>query len=185
MEFKSKVYGMSPEDLTEFYKNRDSLAKDRLTDLSQKSLEIALRHIDPQAETLLDAGCGNGYFLEYVHQKGIQGCGCDVFETVDLPHARYVKGNIECLPFEDDQFDIVASHHTLEHVIDIESAIAELKRVARNQIFVVVPCQRYYYYTLDEHIHFFPDKETLEHRMNMKHFHCEKVQGDLVFIGYK
>ena len=185
MDFKSLVYNMSEEEFSEFYRKRDSLAKDRPTDLSQVSIDYMLDHLVDGAQSLLDVGCGNGYFLEQASAKVSKTCGCDVLKEVKMDHSDYVQGNIEALPFEDNAFDIVSCHHTLEHVINLDQSIAEIKRVARKQVLVVVPCQRYFYYTLDEHIHFFPIKEMLEHRMGMKKFHCQNINGDLVYLGYK
>lgn len=70
-------------------------------------------------------------------------------------HSDYYQGNIENLPFEDNSFDVVMATHTLEHVIDFEKAVKELKRITKQTLCVVVPCQRAYYYTLDEHVRFF------------------------------
>ena len=72
-----------------------------------------------------------------------------------------MKGRIETLPFADKSFDVVTCSHTVEHLVNLERCISELVRVARKQIFIVTPKQRYFYYTLDEHVNFFPFKEKL------------------------
>ncbi|MBP7273302.1 MAG: class I SAM-dependent methyltransferase [Saprospiraceae bacterium] len=184
MEFKSNVYDMTPEQFSDFYKRRDSLAKDRPTDLSEVSIKYMLARLDTSAKTLMDVGCGNGYFLHKVAllQK-FELIGCDIVNNVTYKEIRYVEGNIEALPFPDKSVDIVTAHHTLEHVINLEQSIRELKRVARKQIIVVVPCQKYYYYTLDEHIRFFPYPALLTSAMNLPKFTCEKIWGDLVYIA--
>lgn len=183
MEFKSRVFHMSQEEFEDFYRRRDSLAKDRLTDLSEISIDYMLGKIDKEAKTLLDVGCGNGYFLSRAQRKGLETWGCDVLDNVEMSHSKYIQGNIEALPMEDNSFDVVTAHHTLEHVINLRQSIDELKRVARKQVIVVVPCQRFYYYTLDEHIHFFPTTDYLEYHMQMENYICEEIKGDLVFIG--
>lgn len=48
-------------------------------------------------------------------------------------------GDMHNLPFEDNQFDYVFISHTLEHAIDIEKAISECVRVARKEVFIIVP----------------------------------------------
>jgi hypothetical protein len=58
-----------------------------------------------------------------------------------------------------------------------------LKRIARKQLVITVPCQRYYYYTLDLHIHFFPLKSMLINAMGIDNHTCVNQAGDLVYIG--
>ncbi|MDZ7363780.1 MAG: class I SAM-dependent methyltransferase [candidate division KSB1 bacterium] len=41
------------------------------------------------------------------------------------------QGFAENMPFSDKTFDYVTCCHTLEHVKDLDKAVAELKRVAR------------------------------------------------------
>jgi len=187
MEFKREVWTMSHDEFVEFYNQRDSMAKDRPTDLSEQSIEHMLSRFDQDAKTLLDVGCGNGYWLNKVHKAYPQMklTGCDVFDAKPFNEAEinYQTGNIEGLPFSDNSFDIVSCHHVLEHVVDLKTSIEELKRVARKQIFVVVPKQRYYYYTFDEHVRFFPYKELLEFHMGMDRHDCKEVWGDFVYIG--
>jgi hypothetical protein len=69
-------------------------------------------------------------------------------------------------------------------VIDIKKAVSELIRVAKKQIIVTVPCQHYFYYTLDLHIHFFPKKEILINLINIENYKIKKIAGDWVYIGY-
>jgi hypothetical protein len=59
--------------------------------------------------------------------------------------------------------------------------VSELKRVAKKVLFVVVPCQRYYFYTLDEHVNFYPQPELLLAEMGLAGATCAKLHGDWVF----
>ena len=67
------------------------------------------------------------------------------------------------------------------HVRHFEKAVAELVRVTRRRLLVVVPCQRYYRYTIDYHLHFFPEPEQLILRMGLPRYHCLEVGGDLCY----
>lgn len=184
MDFKSRVYKLSDEEFINAYRNLDCLGTDRPCDLNQASINFMLKNLEEGARTLLDVGCGRGHWLNVVASKtALKVTGCDLHDAVALTSAAYVKGNIEALPFPDQSFDIVTCHHTLEHLKDLPAAIAELKRVARQQIIIVVPCQRYYYYTMDMHINFFPIKAYLQELMKMEKNVCQNVWGDWVFIG--
>lgn len=185
MEFKSLVHDFTPEEFADFYKKREGMATSRVTDLSEKSIDYMLERIDANAENLVDVGSGNGYFLKKVEQKypQIKLHACDLGKKPKLVDCDFKMGDVENLPYEDQSIDVVTCHHTLEHVLDLDQSVRELKRVAKKQVVVVVPCQRYFYYTLDEHVRFFHYKATLTAAMKMKNFVCQKVWGDWVFIG--
>jgi len=184
MDFKNLSHTMSEEELANCYKALDCRATDRPTDLNKACIDNMLRKISPDASTLLDVGCGRGYWLKVLQQKtDLQLAGCDVFDLTPVPGVAYQKGTLDKLPFEDNSFDIVTCHHTLEHVKNIEAAIKELKRVARKQLIIVVPRQRYYYYTLDLHLHFFPLKHQLTDLIGLPDFECMDCDGDWCFIG--
>jgi len=184
MEFKSLIYTMSDEEYENIYKNLECIGNDRPTDLSSKCIRYILKNIEPSTKTVLDAGCGRGFFVKKLIEAGYQTYGCDVFDELKLDGCTYVQANIEKLPFRDKQFDVVICNHTLEHVKNFDKAVSELKRVAKNKLIITVPCQRYFYYTLDMHLHFFLKKEELEGAINIPKSKCKKIWGDWVYIGY-
>ncbi|QNL21278.1 class I SAM-dependent methyltransferase [Hyphobacterium sp. CCMP332] len=184
MNFKSKVYSFTEEDYEELYKTQVSLARDRVTDLNEPSIKFMLENLDPEAKTIIDIGCGNGYWLSRIDRSKYEIAACDIKNNLKHVDCPFHEGNLEHLPFEDNAFDIVTCHHTLEHVMDLPKSIRELKRVAKRQVVIVVPKQRYFYYTLDQHINFFPFKEVLEHTVGIEKHTCTKVWGDWVYIGY-
>jgi len=184
MDFKKIAWTLSKEEFEKCYRELDCRATDRPTDLNDKSIQFMMQQIEPGAETLLDVGCGRGYWLKLLKENTpLRLTGCDVYDEIELPGIAYTKGNIELLPFGDKSFDIVTCHHTLEHIRDIKKAAGELKRVARKQIMVVVPRQRYYYYTLDLHLHFFPLKEYLSDLFGLEVYQCINCRGDWCYIA--
>ncbi len=184
MDFKKKAWQLSDEEFAAVYANLDCRATDRPTDLNRKSIEMMLHEIDRSSQTLLDVGCGRGYWLKLLNEKtSFQLTGCDVFNKLEIPGINYVKGDIGNLPFPDKSFDIVTCHHTIEHLRDINKSVAELKRVARKQLIIVTPRQRYYYYTLDLHLHFFPEKEYLTRLFDVHNTVCVDCNGDWCYIA--
>lgn len=183
MEFKSYYHTLSEEQFAILYRELDCLSRDRATDLNTRSLNYILSQLDRESTTLLDVGCGSGFFLEKARDAGFEVTGCDLLKAIDIEGCVYVQGNVEQLPFQDRTFDIVTCHHTLEHVRNLSRAVAELKRVAGRQLIVTVPCQRFFRYTLDLHLHFFPLQSILEDTMRMENGICKKVWGDWVYIG--
>jgi len=186
MQFKSRVYSFTPEDYDRFYNNLNTISRNRVTDLNRQSVEFILNNIDPSAQTLIDVGSGNGYLLKQIKAKhpNLQLTGFDIKDSdANGDVYKYVKGNIEKMPFADKSFDVVTCSHTVEHLIELEQCISELVRIARKQVFIVTPKQRYYYYTLDEHVNFFPFKEKLTSVIPLKNYSCENVKGDWVYFG--
>jgi SAM-dependent methyltransferase len=185
MDFKDLAWKMSEVEFLDCYKKLDCRATDRPTDLNQKSINRMIPAIDPAATTLLDVACGRGHWLNLVknHFPGMRVTGCDVFEQPLTPGYNYMQGKIESLPFPDQSFDVVTCHHTIEHIRDLPKAISELKRVARKQVIVVTPRQRYFYFTMDLHLHFFPEKIDLVRVMDMDKYDCFLCGGDWCYVG--
>lgn len=160
MSFHDRVYDMTPEEFQQVYRDIQSTALERPTDLNQASIDKILANIT--GEKVLEVGCGRGYFIDLVAKKGFDVTGCDVAIAPMLkdkyPNIHFQEAAAEKLPFADKSFDTVITTHMLEHVRDLKAALAELRRVTRKRLIVVVPCERPHYYTPNLHLHFFPYK---------------------------
>jgi ubiquinone/menaquinone biosynthesis C-methylase UbiE len=106
-------------------------------DLHHRSLDLAALQGD---EAVLDIGCGNGRYLEALRTRGHRGvvAGADLSAGM-LRTARPAIGDglllvsdAQALPFSDASFDVVLAMHMLYHVPDRAKAIAELRRVVRD-----------------------------------------------------
>jgi len=179
MNFKNLVYAFSDEEYREFYGSLNSISRNRATDLNEGCIRAMLAALPAGPGRLLDVGCGRGYFLGRVKaaRPDLELVGCDVVDKVDSG-VPVVTGRVEALPFADKSFDIVTCSHTLEHVLEPSAAVRELKRVARRLLFVVVPRQRYYFYTLDEHVNFYPHRHLILAEMGDPSARCEDIGGD-------
>lgn len=186
MDFKSIVYDISEEEFLEIYRNVESFAYNRPTDMNMPSVEYMMSILDKDAASLLDVGCGRGFWLNYLNErKQMRTVGCDVFDNVStLKKSEYVKGSIYKLPFADNSFDIVTCTHTVEHLRQVTPAIDELKRVAKKQLIIITPCQRYYYYTPDMHLNFYPIASYLQKEIQIDSNTCKNIKGDWVYSGH-
>jgi hypothetical protein len=70
----------------------------------------------------------------------------------------------------------------MEHLLDPAASAKELLRITQNVLFIVVPRQRYYYYTLDEHINFYPQIEPLIRLFEPYNITVSLQEGDWVLM---
>jgi ubiquinone/menaquinone biosynthesis C-methylase UbiE len=185
MNFKSHVWSMSELEYDSFYSNLNSVSRNRLTDLNDKCIREITEITQENVESLLDVGCGRGFLLKHLSSNSsiVRLFGTDLLDKHTANEFTYIKANVERLPFEDKSIDVVTCCHVLEHLKSPKESILELLRVAKNKIIIVVPCQRPYYYTLDEHINFYTYPEQIIELIGLKKFRCEKVDGDWLYIG--
>lgn len=96
-----------------------------------------------RGRSLLEVGCGPGFFLDFFHRAGFDVTGLDK-SPVMIEAARQRLGErAECnlgdahhLPYETDQFDYVALLTLLEFVEDPRRVLMEAARVARRAVLV-------------------------------------------------
>jgi ubiquinone/menaquinone biosynthesis C-methylase UbiE len=81
---------------------------------------------------VLDIGCGNGDISTYFARRNEQ-FGVDVSDRrKEANHNfRFSVVDSERLPYPDGYFDIVMSHHVIEHVEDQDLHLAEIRRVLK------------------------------------------------------
>ena len=100
-----------------------------------------------QPESVLDVGCGEGFTLQKLKDRGI-GKKLEGIEYLDRaieignkihPDLTLKQGNIYELPYKDNAFDVVLCTEVLEHLEEPEKALKELKRVAKHYCVISVP----------------------------------------------
>lgn len=93
------------------------------------------------ALTLLEVGCGNGYYsevLSFLTRRPIQYTGLDYSQSmVESARATYaqhqfVVASATELPYPDQSFDVVWSGTVLMHLVNYERAIEEASRVSHH-----------------------------------------------------
>jgi SAM-dependent methyltransferase len=92
-------------------------------------------------ESLLDVGCGTGYFTQALSEDTVLAVGADLDEAM-LRHAAGHRGrglswlvaDARGLPFADRSFDIVISVSALCFMQDARRAIGEMLRVAGRRV---------------------------------------------------
>ena len=79
---------------------------------------------------VLEVGCGDGSLTALLRKR------FDVVVPMDIKLRAHVSGacvaDAQILPFQDGAFQMVFSSNVLEHVLDLESCMAEMRRVMRD-----------------------------------------------------
>ena len=158
MTFKNWFYAASSTQIGDLYKR--TLHVQELqgeTDLNRQCTEKILKSIS--SNNVLEVGCGRAFLANLIsNNHKITACDIVIPKTLKkkFTKIKFVEGDIENLPFKDDEFDTVISTHTLEHTKNLPKAVSELRRVAKKELIIVVPRQRPYKYTFSLHTQFFP-----------------------------
>lgn len=111
--------------------------------IGETEYRLAARHLDGRTgDSLLDVGCGTGWFARRAAAAGYRVTGLDP-DAAGLAYARsrdttcrWVEGDARALPFADAAFDHVLSIAALCFVDDERRAVAECVRVARHRIAI-------------------------------------------------
>ncbi len=155
--FRERAAFLTDEEDEALYRKHPRVHED--TDNSDAC--IAAITADIVGASAMDVGCGTGALLRRVRDARTDlGAlvGVDFVIDPDLKDEgiQYFAAKVETLPFPDKAFDTVICTHVIEHIVDYRAAIAELRRVARRRLILVVPREREYRYTFNPHVNFFP-----------------------------
>ena len=102
-------------------------------------------------ETVLDCGCGYGFYTKVLAKSGAKIVGLDddfarlARAKSETPEAHFLRGDALKLPFADASFDKILLSEVLEHLRDDEAALREFWRVLKPQglLGISVPHARY------------------------------------------
>ena len=105
---------------------------------------LAVRLLASQAgNSLLDVGCGTGWFTRRAAADGLRATGLDpnpdwldYARAHSSPELNWVEGDARALPFADAHFDHVLSIAALCFIDDERQAVAECVRVVRRRFAI-------------------------------------------------
>ena len=138
------------EDMYRFYESNNyrphQTIQNTLTDkiyfISRKlMLYFKYKTIEPyvSSKSILDYGCGNGEFLNYVSKRGLNGVGVEksnhsqkICKKKDLKVFPTIQG------LTNKRFDIISLWHVLEHVSNPSKTISSLSTILSNRGHFVI-----------------------------------------------
>jgi ubiquinone/menaquinone biosynthesis C-methylase UbiE len=146
MEFFSRLFGNKPALTAELRERIRRSFNDAAADEEHfpSSIDPRIYHVQLILEFFgplgngraLDAGCGKGRFSRVLHQRNPEAR----FACMDIAEAmlqfvpqplRPCAGSLTALPFQSESFDFAYATESLEHAVEIETAVAEVCRVVK------------------------------------------------------
>jgi len=182
--FRERAPFLTAEEYADLYRNHPRVHEG--TDNSA----ACIRRINSMiaGASVCDVGCGTGALLTHIraaHPELTRLVGVDfvINDAADIEGVEYVAARIEDLPFADGEFDTVVCTHVIEHVLEYQKAIAELRRIARKRLIIVVPRERESRYTFNPHFNFFAYTHSFlraAHPVPEVHV-CEDIGRDIFY----
>lgn len=128
---------MTPQDYDNWY------ATPRGRWIGDTEFHLARKILAPQpGETLLDVGCGTGWFSRRFAAESLHVTGLDpnpdslVYARSKIGDIDWVEGDARSLPFADQTFDCVSSIAALCFIDNERQALAEIIRVTRRRFAI-------------------------------------------------
>lgn len=113
-----------------------------------------------QGRDVLDIASGEGFGAWFMHHAAQSVTGVDVSaeavhhsqERYGNERLRFLQGDCSAIPIEDQSVDVVVSLETIEHILDHQGFLSEVRRVLRpNGVFIVsTPDKEGYGASLDQ-----------------------------------
>ncbi len=143
--------------------------------------------IPAEVKSIVDVGCGNGVFVNYISDKrsDLRVHALDrSSEALKYVKTDKTQGDLVSLPFPDNSFDCVSCLEVIEHlpIPMYNQALNELTRVSKKYVLISVPYQE----VLEDSYTRCPSCKTIFNwELHLRNFNDESFKHLLDDHGYK
>ena len=183
-KFRARAPFLSAQEYEDLYRKHPRVHEE--TDNSAACVARIIK--DAEGKSLCDVGCGTGHLLTLIRAARpeiatLTGVDFVIEDAKALPGIEFHAAKIEALPFPDRYFDTVVCTHVIEHILDYRAAIAELRRITRKKLIIVVPREREAIYTFNPHFNFFPYTHSFLRAMHPipESYACADIGRDIFY----
>ena len=113
--------------------------------VGKKELDLIIKYLAPKEdESLLDIGCGTGYFTRKISPLVKKAVGVDIdkhrigYARSVATHEEFLHADVLDLEFDDKSFDLVMAITSLGFVADGKKALEQMVRIAKKRVVVAV-----------------------------------------------
>tara|TARA_Y100000310_G_scaffold338921_1_gene429956 strand:- start:1581 stop:2303 length:723 start_codon:yes stop_codon:yes gene_type:complete len=131
-------------------------------EIDMNSLILSWFYNLPKNSQVLEAGCGAGNYVIALTNIGHNVFGLEIdekrikiaqdyMEKYNLNPKKIIQGDLQKLPFKDNQFDAIFCHGVIEHIKHSEEAVKEMTRVLKNKGFAMISVpNKYTFFTISK-----------------------------------
>lgn len=98
-----------------------------------------IRKLNSQSKTILDFGCGTGYFLSQCTKKGFSVAGVEPSQSArnNIPSAvkSHIHPNLSNIT---NKFEVITAWHVIEHVHDLRETIKSLRSLLNKKGHMII-----------------------------------------------
>jgi ubiquinone/menaquinone biosynthesis C-methylase UbiE len=189
---------MDKSSLKDVYLKRKSYQSLEVDD-TDIQLKFMLEYIPEDLHApILDAGCGNGKRALKLSKSGYTNLtGVDLFDSIPVQEIKYIKADIEDLPFRDSSFRFIYAMSVIYYPTDPEAAIREFSRVIeKSGILLLTAHTKYSLFTLRRIIMRLLKRKVVRHLQDvkfksagtyiklLKKHHFEIIRVDGFYLSY-
>jgi SAM-dependent methyltransferase len=137
---------------SDYYAYQNRFALNRGKELLKKLLGFNISTKDPtfiSPGTILDVGCGSGWFLDSMRSRGWVTYGVEISEAAarlgrESKDLQIYCGTLHDAKFPSESFDYVRSNHSFEHMSQPNEVLDEMYRILKpnGRLFIGVPNMR-------------------------------------------
>jgi SAM-dependent methyltransferase len=134
---------------SDYYAYQDLFKSNRAKELLKKLLGFAIGTRDPLFKapgTILDLGCGSGWFLEAMRSRGWNTHGVEISPSAsrlgrESKGLQIFCGTLQDAKFPSEYFDYVRSNHSFEHMSLPNETLKEIHRILKpdGKLLIGVP----------------------------------------------